>query len=248
MTNRKQPFGYHISGGRIAINNAEADIVKYIFHAYTCGSSYSDIKSELSNQPVAYDIDKLWNKNMIARILGDRRYVGTDVYPPILSCEEFEIAESVRSAKVQVDVRTDAQRLLYKLSDKRPTVQTEADVLHIINALIRNPRLIKEPQSALEVNDTSLLQQQFDDLLLIQPIDEAQARQLAFQIASAQYSAIDNSEYETERLRRLMLRSEPTDELDADLLSAVVDKVIVDKAHTQVVLKNGQEICSEEAR
>ena len=45
-----------------------------------------------------------------------------------------------------------------------------------------------------------------------------------------------------------MLRSEPTDELDADLLSAVVDKVIVDKAHTQVVLKNGQEICSEEAR
>ena len=247
MTNRKQPFGYHISGGRIAINNAEADIVKYIFHAYTCGSSYSDIKSELSNQPVAYDIDKLWNKNMIARILGDRRYVGTDVYPPILSCEEFEIAESVRSAKVQVDVRTDAQRLLYKLSDKRPTVQTEADVLHIINALIRNPRLIKEPQSALEVND-SLLQQQFDDLLLIQPIDEAQARQLAFQIASAQYSAIDNSEYETERLRRLMLRSEPTDELDADLLSAVVDKVIVDKAHTQVVLKNGQEICSEEAR
>ena len=132
MTNRKQPFGYHISGGRIAINNAEADIVKYIFHAYTCGSSYSDIKSELSNQPVAYDIDKLWNKNMIARILGDRRYVGTDVYPPILSCEEFEIAESVRSAKVQVDVRTDAQRLLYKLSDKRPTVQTEADVLHTI--------------------------------------------------------------------------------------------------------------------
>lgn len=247
MTNRKQPFGYHISGGRIAINNAEADIVKYIFHAYTCGSSYSDIKSELSNQPVAYDIDKLWNKNMIARILGDRRYVGTDVYPPILSCEEFEIAESVRSAKVQVDVRTDAQRLLYKLSDKRPTVQTEADVLHIINALIRNPRLIKEPQSALEVND-SLLQQQFDDLLLIQPIDEAQARQLAFQIASAQYSAIDNSEYETERLRRLMLRSEPTDELDADLLSAVVDKVIVDKAHTQVVLKNGQEICPEEVR
>lgn len=248
MTNRKQPFGYHICDGQVAINNAEAGIVKYIFHAYTCGSSYSDIKSELSNQPVAYDIDKLWNKNMIARILGDRRYVGINIYPRILSCEEFEIAESVRSAKVQVDVRTDAQRLLYKLSDKRPTVQTESDVLCIINALIRNPHLIKEPQSALEENGTSLLQQQFDDLLLIQPIDEARAKQIAFQIASAQYSAIDNSEYETERLRRLMLRSEPTGKLDADLLSAVVDKVIVGKAHTQVVLKNGQEICSEEAR
>lgn len=248
MTNRKQPFGYHISGGRIAINNAEADIVKYIFHAYTCGSSYSDIKSELSNQPVAYDIDKLWNKNMIARILGDRRYVGTDVYPPILSCEEFEIAESMRKTKVQVDVRTDAQRLLYKLSDKRPTIQAEADVLRIINALIRNPRLIKEPQSALEENGTFLLQQQFDDLLLIQPIDEAKAKQLAFQIASAQYSVIDNSEYETARLLRILSACKPVASLGADLLAKVVDKVIVSKGNTRVILKNGQVISSEGLR
>ncbi len=246
MTNRKQPFGYHISGGRIAINNAEADIVKYIFHAYTCGSSFSDIKSELSNQPLSYDVDKLWNKNMIARILRDRRYVGTDVYPQILSCEEFEIAESVRAAKVQVDTRTDAQRLLYKLSDKRPTVQTEADVLRILNALISNPSLIKEQQTVAEEAEIFTLQQRFDDLLLVQPVDEAQAKQLTFQIASAQYSAIDNSEYETERLRRLMLRAEPTDELNAALLSEAVDKIIVDKALTRVILKNGQVISSED--
>lgn len=246
MTNRKQPFGYHISGGRIAINNAEADIVKYIFHAYTCGSSFSDIKSELSNQPLSYDVDKLWNKNMIARILRDRRYVGTDVYPQILSCEEFEIAESVRVAKVQVDTRTDAQRLLYKLSDKRPTMQTEAAVLHILNALICNPSLIKTLQTVTEKAEVLTLQQRFDDLLLVQPVDEAQAKQLTFQIASAQYSAIDNSEYETERLRRLMLRAEPTDELNAALLSEAVDKIIVDKALTRVILKNGQVISSED--
>ena len=89
MTNRRQPFGYQICGGRVAVNGSEADIVKYIFRVYIGGSSFNDITSSLLNQPVAYDVDKAWNKNMIARILGDRRYVGTDVYPPRSSLSYF---------------------------------------------------------------------------------------------------------------------------------------------------------------
>lgn len=80
MTNRRQPFGYQISGGRITVNDSEADIVKYIFRSYIGGASFNDIKLNLLNQPVSYDGDKAWNKNMIARILGDRRYVGTDEF------------------------------------------------------------------------------------------------------------------------------------------------------------------------
>ena len=91
---------------------------------------------------------------MIARILGDRRYVGTDVYPQILLCEEFEAAESIRSSKIQTDMRSDAQRLLYKLSDKRPAAQTEADVLVIINALIHDPSLIKEQKTVPDATET----------------------------------------------------------------------------------------------
>ena len=95
MTNRRQPFGYQIYDGRITVNDSEADIVKYIFRSYIGGSSFNDIKISLLSQPVSYDGDKAWNKNMIARILGDRRYVGTDVYPQILLCEDFEAAESI---------------------------------------------------------------------------------------------------------------------------------------------------------
>lgn len=83
MSIRRQPFGYQIYSGRITVNDSEADIVKYIFRAYIGGASFNHIKLSLLNQPVSYDGDKAWNKNMIARILGDRRYVGTDVYPPI---------------------------------------------------------------------------------------------------------------------------------------------------------------------
>lgn len=246
MNKRRQPFGYQICGGRVAVKCSEADIVKYIFRAYIGGASFNDIKLNLLKQQVSYDGDKAWNKNMIARILGDRRYVGTDVYPQILLCEEFEAAESIRTSKISTDTRSEARRLLYKLSDKRPAAQTEADVLGIINALIHDPSLIKEPKTAPEVTETFELQQAFDNLLLVQPIDEVRAKQLIFQMASVQYSAVDNSEYETARLQRIISKREPQTELDADLLAKVVDKVIVNRISTQVILKNGQIINSEE--
>lgn len=246
MSIRRQPFGYQICGGRISVNSSEADIVKYIFRAYIGGASFNDIKSNLLNRPVAYDVDKAWNKNMIARILGDRRYVGTNVYPPILPRKEFEVAESIRTSKVQTDTRTEAQRLLYKLSDKRPAVRTEADVRGIINALIHDPSLIKEQETVPDATETLELQQEFDDLLLVQPIDEVKAKRLIFQMASTQYSAIDNSEYETARLQKMVSKCKTLTELDADLLAKIVDKVIVNRISTQVILKNGQIINSEE--
>lgn len=83
-------------------------------------------------------------------------------------------------------------------------------------------------------------------MLLVQPIDEVKAKRLIFQMASVQYSAIDNSEYETTRLQRSISKREPQTELDADLLAKVVDKVIVNRISTQVILKNGQIINSEE--
>ena len=246
MSIRRQPFGYQIYGGRITVNDSEADIVRYIFRAYLGGASFNDIKLNLLKQQVSYDGDKAWNKNMIARILGDRRYVGTDVYPQILLCKEFEAAESIRTSKIQADTRSEAQRLLYKLSDKRPAVQTEADVLDVINALIHDPSLIKEPKTVPDATETLELQQKLDGLLLVQPIDEIIAKRLIFQMAAAQYSAIDNSEYETTRLQRIMSKHEPLTELDADLLAKVVYKVIVNKFSTQVILRNGQTINSEE--
>ena len=83
-------------------------------------------------------------------------------------------------------------------------------------------------------------------MLLVQPIDEIRAKRLIFQMASAQYSAIENSEYETTRLQRMVSKCKTLTELDADLLAKGVDKVIVSKISTQVILKNGQNISSEE--
>ena len=93
MTNRRQPFGYQIYSGRITVNDSEADIVKYIFRAYIGGASFNHIKLSLLNQPVSYDGDKAWNKNMIARILGD------DVMWEQMSIPRFYLAMSSRRLK-----------------------------------------------------------------------------------------------------------------------------------------------------
>ena len=57
------------------------------------------------------------------------------------------------------------------------------------------------------------MQQEFDDLLLVQPIDEVKAKRLIFQMASVQYSVIDNSEYETTRLQRMVSKCKTLTEL-----------------------------------
>ena len=44
----------------------------------------------------------------------------------------------------------------------------------------------------------------------------------------------------------MVFRHKPLTELDADLFVKIVDKVIVNRISTQVILKNGQIINSEE--
>lgn len=248
MGKRIHPFGYTMRGGKYVICNSEADTVKSIFSMYTQGMSFAEITNALRTLPVKYSEERLWNKNMVARILEDSRYIGCNGYPPIISEQEFLCAAHVRKAKTKPDNRSPTQKLLRKKCDKSPSANTEAQVISVLNLLIKRPDLI-QPQDDLHYNNQAdILQKQLDAVMLRQPIDEAVAIKLIFAIAEEQYAQLGNSVYETERLRRLMLRSEPTDELDADLLSAVVDKVIVGKANMHVVLKNGQEICSEEAR
>jgi len=60
------------------------------------------------------------------------------------------------------------------------------------------------------------------------------------------FKRIDNNEYETTRLQRMVSKCRTLTELDVDLLAKVVDRVIVNKLSTQVILKNGQTIGSEE--
>ena len=112
MGNRKQPFGYKVAMGEIVHHPQEAKLVEYIFRQYLAGSTFNALVAELRNQPTPYDVGKVWNKNMVARILEDKRYTGDRGYPPIIEQEMLNKVLEKRSTK-QVSVpKNEAQKLL----------------------------------------------------------------------------------------------------------------------------------------
>lgn len=73
-----------------------------------------------------------------------------------------------------------------------------------------------------------------------QPLDEDRARTLIWKLASEQYDAVGDEEYETVRLRRLFAAFESTAKLNADLLQSAVSAVLVTCQKVRLQLKNGQ--------
>lgn len=78
MGNRKLPFGYKMVMGEIVIHPQEVQAVQRIYARYLAGASFNDITDHLKEKGPPYDADKPWNKNMVARILEDNRYTGTE--------------------------------------------------------------------------------------------------------------------------------------------------------------------------
>ena len=118
MGNRKQPFGYRVVMGEIALHPQESKLVEYIFQQYLAGATYNTLVEELREQSIPYDEGKLWNKNMVARILEDSRYTGERGYPPVIDREALEKALEKRSAKQTAAPKTDTQKLLRRFSGR----------------------------------------------------------------------------------------------------------------------------------
>ena len=242
MGKRKQPFGYRMKMGEIVLHPQEANLVAYIFQQYIAGATFNTLVQELKDQPIPYYEGKAWNKNMVARILEDRRYTGESNYPAIIQMETLERALVKRCAKQAHNQKTDAQKLLCRLSGHTATERTEQQVLNLLNSLIRNPDLIKLPYAVSPiVSDESQLQDELNTAMGYQPIDEDAAQRLILSIAAAQYSAIGSGEYETARLQRVFSQCQPVTELDAEMLRSTVSAIqIYSDGSLDIRLKNNQ--------
>ena len=239
MRNRKQPFGYRMVLGEVVVQPEEAATVRDIFCRYIAGESLVDLTKTLCQQDVPYDEERTWNKNMVARILQDRRYIGERAYPPIIEPEQMSRVDEKRSVKARPAKKTEAQKVLRRLCGTPPSERVEKNVTALINSLIRSPTLIIRPERH-PVSPGSKTQEELNSVLEQQPIDEEAAKTLILQVAAEQYAAIGNEDYETVRLRRLFCSAEETEVLDAELLKNTVSKVVVTNQRIQLELKNGQ--------
>lgn len=241
MGNRKQPFGYRMEMGEIVIHPQEAEVVRFIFREYIAGAAFNGLVNALKNQEIPYDADKLWNKNMVARILGDKRYVGENGFPAIVERSDMETAQRIRERKQNPVQKTAAQKLLRQLSGHTATPNMERQVVDLLNSLILRPdKIVAIPQEP-DAHACEAIQSQLDSVMLVQPIDEEKAKDLILQLASAQYDAISPTEYETERLKRLFTGAELMNELDAELLKSAISSIQISGSGTmRLRLKNHQ--------
>lgn len=100
MKNRTIPFGYEIIDGKAVLKPCEAAVVRQIFEDYANGKSLKTIADGLKDQRVEYLAGRFdWNKNRIGRMLEDRRYVGTNDIPSIITEEQFQEAAANRSVQ-----------------------------------------------------------------------------------------------------------------------------------------------------
>lgn len=94
--NRYLPYGYLIECGKININYEEAEVIIRIYKSYTRGLSYKTIAEQLTCEGVRYMPDKpVWNKNMIARILQNKIYLGNEKYPRIFDDSLYQEAQQM---------------------------------------------------------------------------------------------------------------------------------------------------------
>ena len=239
---RKFPFGYRMEFGKMVIDPDESGWVVYIFEQYMLGESIKRIADVLCGTGIRYDADKLWNKNMVARILQDRRYTGDDRYPPIIDICFFQQVDQKRNKKVVGSKVTQAQKILKKKSDGRITSHLEHEVIYLLNGLAGKPERIEIPSSLAKDNvRAKALQTELEELLGMLPVDETQAIQKLMETTIAMYEAIDPREYETQRLKWLFGGEQIRTELDANLLDQCVSAVTVDSmGKVKIRLKNDQ--------
>ena len=239
MGNRKLPFGYQMRMGEIIRNEPEAKAVQDIFLQYALGASLKEIAEQMSKTGPSYDEGKSWNKNMVARILENTKYTGTDDYPRLINTALFESAAEKRQTRQRLPERTPAQKALKRVCAKPSTPEIEQQVMHLLSRLAEQPERITQPERTSKPTYTNT-QGELDGILNTQPLDENAARSLICKLAQEQYDAIGNEEYETERLRRLFTAFEYTAELNAELLQSAVSAVLVTRQTVRLQLKNGQ--------
>lgn len=104
-------FGYNHDYGNIVINEGQAAAVKLIYTWYAEGRGLGEIKATLEGMRIPSPPNKpTWGKQVLSKILSNPHYLGSDIYPVIISQELFDTVQTIKSTKAaQFSRRTEAE-------------------------------------------------------------------------------------------------------------------------------------------
>ena len=264
MANRTLPFGYRMRSGNIVVVEDEAEIVRMIFASYAEGSSYEKLASGLNSRDIPFSPGRPWNKNAVARLLQDIRYLGNDTYPPIVMPEEFGNRKADACGRREhpeiKDIRIlarcavcgDAMRRERKNVWLCPRCMAEAahitdkclmdSTAGLLSALREFPDIVRfTPAGDAEDQHIADLRDSFAQELDKPDFCESTARSQAIALTAAQFDALGSEDYETMRIQRLLSQAEPRDSLNTVLLRQITSAILLrSNGAVGLKLKNGQ--------
>ncbi len=92
-------FGYKVENCKYIIDEKEKNIVLRIFNYYISGKTLKHIAENLTAENIIYhNGSSIWNKNMVNRIIENKKYTGEDGYPQIIEPSVFEKANVLKSS------------------------------------------------------------------------------------------------------------------------------------------------------
>ena len=100
MCIRTVPFGYAVEKGKKVIVADEAAVIIEVYEHYCSGETFKQIADSLTARGVKYlENDSQWNKNNVARLIDDSRYLGNEEYPQIVPAELYERVRTCREGR-----------------------------------------------------------------------------------------------------------------------------------------------------
>lgn len=273
--NRKLPFGYEMSSGCVRLHPEESETVRWIYRQYLAGQSYQKLTEDLQRRAVPYLTGKAWNKNMVARILADERYLGTETMPPVIELSLYRAVRELLPIKAPVRKKSGAANIIQQMAmcttcgarvlrasnqhgkerwycPACGTISTKANDLRLEQGMKRAlKRLRCEPEmvtlgpcsDGAATEHITEKEMAFQTMLDTPEFDEALAKQLALDLASARLDALGSEDFEAMRIR-WCLKSSGTDDLN--LLRQIADTILIQPdGRVSLSLKNRQNIDEE---
>ena len=116
MKNRTLPYGYCCKNGVIVIEPQESKVLKRIYAAYLDGSSMLTIAEQLNREKIEYrDGVTGWNKGRLKHLIDNTKYLGTEVYPPIIDQATYEKMQKTKHGR-NTQRNTDKTQDIFKLT------------------------------------------------------------------------------------------------------------------------------------
>lgn len=253
------PYGYCIRNGEIAVNSAEAEIIKRIYTLYLNGKSYLEISRILQSEDMKYSINADWNKNNIGRILHNERYLGNEKYPCILDKSVFcEVSARIRKSSSQKAIANSDELVSLKglmhcnncggrmnnrdgkwlcvkceLGVKLKNEDVAERIVQLSNRLIACPDLVNIPPFKPYSPNMEIkrLENEINRELEKPGCNEEYIKSLIQSLIDLKYSVCDDDANgrQGERIRALLHKSESGEKLNIELLTSIAKRIIVQK-------------------